>query len=80
MRAEIEGSKEGKRAVYTATMVDENTARAAGSGTGSVAELLLEGKIDRPGIYPVEQVLPTDLFNATMEKRGIAIDRHLAFF
>jgi saccharopine dehydrogenase-like NADP-dependent oxidoreductase len=80
IRAEIEGRKGDRKALYTATMVNENTARAAGHGAGSVAELLLEGKIDRPGIYPIEQVLPTDLFNATMEKRGVAIDRHLVLY
>ncbi|MEG3437197.1 saccharopine dehydrogenase NADP-binding domain-containing protein [Pannus brasiliensis CCIBt3594] len=79
MRAEIEGEKENRKALYTATMVHENTAFSAGCGTGSVAELLLAGKLDRPGIYPVEQILPTELFNATMEKRGITIDRHLVF-
>jgi saccharopine dehydrogenase-like NADP-dependent oxidoreductase len=78
MRAEIEGWKNDRKALYTATIVHENTARVAGCGTGSVAELLLTRKIGRAGIYPVEQVLPTNLFNATMEKRGIIIDRHLA--
>ncbi len=73
MRAEITGIKSGKQSRYCSTMVHENTAIAAGSGTGSIAQLLLEEKLYKPGIYPVEQVLPTDLFLAAMDSRGIEI-------
>jgi saccharopine dehydrogenase-like NADP-dependent oxidoreductase len=75
MLAKVEGWKEEKKAIYQATMIHENTAQAAGWGAGSVAELILTGKIQKPGIYPVEQVLSTELFHATMEKRGIKLDR-----
>ncbi len=73
MRAEITGSKAGKPATYCATMVHDNTAIAAGAGTGAIAQLLLAGKLKRPGIYPVEQALPTDLFIAAMDSRKIKI-------
>jgi saccharopine dehydrogenase-like NADP-dependent oxidoreductase len=57
-------------------MVHNNTAKAAGAGTGSIAQLVLEGKLHQPGIYPVEQVLPTDLFLRAMESRDITIHQN----
>jgi saccharopine dehydrogenase-like NADP-dependent oxidoreductase len=75
MLAKVAGWQGQQNAVYQATMVHENTAQAAGWGTGSVAELILAAKIQKPGIYPVEQVLSTELFHATMKKRGIKLDR-----
>ncbi|MDV3001416.1 MAG: hypothetical protein N5P05_003022 [Chroococcopsis gigantea SAG 12.99] len=74
MRAQIEGQKAGKNVTYEATMVHPHTSMAAGCGTGSVAQFLLEGKINQPGIRPVEQVLPTDLFQESMKRRGIVIN------
>ncbi|MGF1539065.1 MAG: saccharopine dehydrogenase family protein [Pleurocapsa sp.] len=73
MRAEITGEKQGKHTKYLATMTHENTAIAAGAGTGSIAELLLQGQLKQPGIYPIEQALPTDLFVAAMKSRNIEI-------
>jgi hypothetical protein len=43
-----------------------------------VAELILAAKLQKAGIYPVEQVLSTELFHATMKKRGIKLDRSCA--
>lgn len=73
MRAEITGEKAGNTQTYCATMIHENTAIAAGSGTGAIAQLLLEGKLKQPGIYPVEQALSTELFLEAMNSRGIEI-------
>jgi saccharopine dehydrogenase-like NADP-dependent oxidoreductase len=53
--------------------VHDNTAVAAGAGTGSIAELMLMGKLDKPGVWPVEQALSTELFERTMQSRGIEI-------
>ena len=73
MRAEVTGIKAGKKTKYCSTMVHDNTAIAAGAGTGSIAQLILEGKLKKPGIYPVEQALPTELFLAAMQSRNIKI-------
>ena len=73
IRAEITGTKAGKPQIYCTTIVHDNTALAAGAGTGAIAQLLLEGKLQQPGIYPVERVLPTDLFLEMMESRKIEI-------
>jgi saccharopine dehydrogenase-like NADP-dependent oxidoreductase len=73
VRSEVSGIKDGKNASYCSTLVHNNTAIAAGAGTGSIAQLLLEG-FSKPGVYPVEEALPTDLFKKTMHSRQINID------
>ncbi len=73
IRSEVTGRKDGQPASYCSTLVHENTAIASGCGTGSIAQLLLEGKLKKPGVWPVEQVLPTDLFEQAMQSRGIKI-------
>jgi len=74
MRAEITGEKAGKPHTYCSTMTHEDTAVAAGFGAGAIAQLILEGKLNRPGIYPVEQVLSTELFIAAMNSRQVKIE------
>ena len=73
MRAEITGEKAGKPHTYCSTMVHEDTAVAAGYGTGAIAQLILEGKLKQPGIHPVEQALSTELFVEAMNSRQIEI-------
>ncbi|KAB8315489.1 NAD-dependent epimerase/dehydratase family protein [Tolypothrix campylonemoides VB511288] len=73
VRSEITGHKDDKEAVFCSTLVHENTAVASGCGTGSIAQLLLNGKLKKPGVSPVEEALPTDLFEQTMQSRGIKI-------
>jgi saccharopine dehydrogenase-like NADP-dependent oxidoreductase len=74
MRVEISGWKNSQPVQYIASMFHENTAVAAGAGAGSVAQLILAGKLHRPGIWPVERVLPSELFTAAMKSRGIIIE------
>ena len=73
MRAEITGKSADKPHNYCSTMVHQDTAVAAGAGTGAIAQLILEGKIKQPGIYPVEQALSTELFVEAMQSRKIEI-------
>ena len=73
MRVEITGETAGEHQTYCATMVHDNTSIAAGAGTGAIAQLLLEDKLKQPGIYPVEQVLSTELFLEAMASRQIEI-------
>jgi saccharopine dehydrogenase-like NADP-dependent oxidoreductase len=72
IRSEVSGRKDGNPASYCSTLVHENTAIASGCGTGSIAQLLLEG-FKKPGVWTVEQALPTDLFEQAMQSRGIKI-------
>jgi saccharopine dehydrogenase-like NADP-dependent oxidoreductase len=76
VRAEVTGQKNGKTAVYCASLVHTNTAVAAGCGTGSIAQLLLAAKLTKPGVFPVEAALPTDLFMQIMQNRGIEINQN----
>ncbi|MEC4816010.1 MAG: saccharopine dehydrogenase NADP-binding domain-containing protein [Scytonema sp. PMC 1069.18] len=73
VRSQITGQKDGKTAIFCSTLVHENTAVASGCGTGSLAQLLLDGKLKHPGVTPVEEALPTDLFEESMQSRGIKI-------
>lgn len=75
IRSVVTGQKDRKVAHYCSTLVHENTAVAAGYGTGSIAEQLLSGELKKPGVWPVEQVLPTDLFEKAMHSRNLNIDR-----
>ncbi len=75
VRSEVTGQKDGQQAVYCSTLVHNNTAAAAGCGTGSIAQFLLEGKLKKPGVRPVEEALPTDLFAEAMQSRGIIIQQ-----
>ncbi len=76
VRSEITGQKDGQTAIYCSTLVHENTAVASGCGTGSIAQLLLEGKLKKPGVWTVEQALPTDLFAQAMQSRSIKINHN----
>ncbi|MEA5579756.1 saccharopine dehydrogenase NADP-binding domain-containing protein [Nodularia harveyana UHCC-0300] len=74
VRSEVTGKKNGETSVYCSTLVHENTAIAAGCGAGSIAQLLLEGKLKKPGVSTVEVAVTTDLFMQAMHKRGININ------
>ncbi|MBE9055188.1 saccharopine dehydrogenase family protein [Sphaerospermopsis sp. LEGE 08334] len=76
VRAEVTGKKDSKTATYVSTLLHENTAIASGLGTGSIAKLLLEGKLKHPGVLPVEAALTTDLFKQIMAERKIQIGSH----
>lgn len=75
IRSEVTGEKNGRPARSSSTLVHPNTAIAAGHGTGSVAELLLSGQLSKPGVWAIEEALPTDLFEQTMQSRGIQIQQ-----
>jgi saccharopine dehydrogenase-like NADP-dependent oxidoreductase len=74
IRSKVTGRKDGKEASYCSTLVHENTAIAGGCGTGSIAQLILEGKLKKLGVWPVESALSTDLFTEVMQTRGIKFD------
>lgn len=58
------------------TLIHENTAMAAGYGTGSIAQYLLSGEIKQPGVWPVERILSTQLFERAMQQRQISLQTH----
>ncbi|MGB3138955.1 MAG: saccharopine dehydrogenase NADP-binding domain-containing protein [Nodosilinea sp.] len=73
MRCDIKGRQESRAVHYVSTFAHERAAIAAGLGTGSMVELMLLGRLKRPGVYPVEQALATDLFKAAMASRQLGI-------
>lgn len=75
MRMLIEGEKDGEPATYISTLDHEDTAYCAGSGTGAIAQLILSGRLEKPGIWPVEQSLSTELFEETLAQRELNIVR-----
>ncbi|MEB3211429.1 MAG: saccharopine dehydrogenase NADP-binding domain-containing protein [Leptolyngbyaceae bacterium] len=77
MRCDVKGDRDGHPVHYSSTFTHESAAIATGQGTGSIAELILSGQLQQPGVHPVEQVLSTELFQATMQSRHLNI--HEAF-
>ncbi|HEY9906389.1 MAG TPA: saccharopine dehydrogenase NADP-binding domain-containing protein [Thermosynechococcaceae cyanobacterium] len=75
IRSEVTGQKDGKIAKACSTLVHDNTAIAAGNGTGSVVELLLSGQLKKPGVWAIEEALTTDLFTQAMRSRSIPIQQ-----
>ncbi len=80
MRSQVTGTKAGQPARCCSTLVHPDTATAAGIGTGTVAELILSGQLHKPGVWAIEQALPTDLFEAAMRSRNIGIQFELEEF
>jgi saccharopine dehydrogenase-like NADP-dependent oxidoreductase len=79
VRSAVSGMKEGKSATFCSSTTHESAAVATGIGTGSIAEMMLGGKLDRPGVWPVEQALPTDLFEQIMASRNMSVYRDFRY-
>ncbi|MCC3430961.1 MAG: saccharopine dehydrogenase NADP-binding domain-containing protein [Microcoleus sp. PH2017_04_SCI_O_A] len=75
VRSQVSGIKNGQPAKVRSTAVHPNAATATGIGTGSIAQLMLEGKLTKPGVWSVEQALSTELFEAAMQNRNLNIEQ-----
>lgn len=75
MRAEVRGQKQGQSTCHYSTFAHPNTAIAAGHGAGSIAQFLLSGELKRPGVWSVEEALPTHLFEQAMHERSLVIQQ-----
>ncbi len=73
MRVDVKGQKDDRTAHYWSTFTYDNAAIATGIGTGSISELILARKIDRSGVFPIEQVLSTKQFEQILSSRKIII-------
>ena len=71
--AEVKGWKGGKKQTCHLNFYHENTSIAAGIGTGTVAQLVLNEEIKQPGVWSVEQAVTSDLFDRTIAQRGLKI-------
>ena len=75
IRVDVIGQKNGKLAQYSSTFLHDSAAIATGIGTGSISEFILSERIKVPGVYPVEQVVTTPLFQEMLASRQIAIEQ-----
>lgn len=75
VRVEVRGQKKGRNASYCSTLIDQDAAIATGRGTGSIAQLILNNQLTKPGVWTPEQILPTNLFEQAMLSRGLVIEQ-----
>jgi saccharopine dehydrogenase-like NADP-dependent oxidoreductase len=75
VQAEVVGQKAGQPKRYRSALVHPSAAIATGCGTGCIAQFLLSGQLQKPGVWAVEQILPTDLFEQAMQSRQITIQQ-----
>lgn len=78
IRSQVTGTRQGQPAQVLSTLFYPDTATLAGIGAGTVAELILSGSLHRPGVWPVEQALSTDLFEQAMATREIQIPQQIS--
>lgn len=69
---DLAGEHQGQPAQVRLTFSHPHMLRAVGAGTGSLAQLLLAQRWQKPGVWPVEQALPSALFQETLEQRGLS--------
>ena len=77
IRSDVAGVKYGKAVYCRSTLFHPSAAAAAGIGTGTIAELILSGALRKPGVWAPEQAIPSQLFKAAMQSRGIKIHQQL---
>lgn len=70
MRVAVTGTFDQQPAETVVTFTHTDTAAAVGAGTGTVAQQLLAG-FQKPGVYPVEQALPTEAFLQGLHQRHL---------
>jgi saccharopine dehydrogenase-like NADP-dependent oxidoreductase len=73
IRSEVTGEKSGLLKQYCSHFVHDNAALATGHGTGSIAQCILSGQLNKPGVWAVEQALSTPLFEETMRIRNLSL-------
>jgi len=81
LRVIVSGKKNGAPANYTYEMTtykDRETqvtamARAASNTISVVAQMIGNGNISKPGVYPPEEIVPGELYISEMEKRDVHI-------
>ncbi|HEY9620084.1 MAG TPA: hypothetical protein V6C78_06930 [Crinalium sp.] len=77
IRSDVTGVKYGQVVRCRSTLFHPSAAEAAGIGTRTIAELILSGELKKPGVWAPEQAIPTQLFEAAMQSRGVEIHQQL---
>jgi len=78
MRAQVSGERAGAPARADLRVVHSDTAAAAGAGAGSLVQLMLQGELAQPGVWPIERALPLERYREVLAQRGIAIQQQSA--
>ncbi|WP_204138146.1 saccharopine dehydrogenase family protein [Halomicronema sp. CCY15110] len=73
IHCDVQGHKAGETAHYCSWFAHPSAAIAAGIGAGYIAELLLSGQINQPGVYPVEQAVTTAQFRQALARRQLSL-------
>ncbi|MBW4464315.1 MAG: saccharopine dehydrogenase NADP-binding domain-containing protein [Pegethrix bostrychoides GSE-TBD4-15B] len=77
MQATVCGVRQQRQGCYRLGFSHSHTATAAAAGTGGIAQFLLSGELRHPGVWSVEQALPTQLFEQASQQRGLVIQQEL---
>ncbi len=72
IQAKVIGKQSGKKSSFCSSIIHKDTATVTGIGAGSIAELILSGKLHKPGVWSVENSLSTELFEQVIKSRGFA--------
>lgn len=73
MVAQVQGQRQGQPTTATVTFSHPQMIRTVGAGTGSLAQLILTGQWSKPGVWPVEQAIPSELFLKTLHQRQLPV-------
>ena len=79
MRSQVQGQHHGRAAAAVSTVVMADTAISAGYGTGSIAQLILAGDFAAPGVWTVEEGVPSALLRSALEARGINVQQTVKY-
>ncbi len=77
MQASVYGQRQQQPACCQLSFSHAHTATAAAAGTGGIAQFLLSGELEHPGVWSVEQAMPTGLFEQAMQQRALNIEQEL---
>ncbi len=77
IRSEVTGRTAGQAMQVISTLVAADTAIAAGQGTGGLAQLILAGELQKPGVWTVEESLPSLLFQKLVRERHLQYQQTL---
>jgi saccharopine dehydrogenase-like NADP-dependent oxidoreductase len=75
VKVEVSGVKAGKSMTAFSQFSHPNTAKACGMGTGMIAQSILTGQLQKPGVSTVETAFPTSLFHQGLALRSLEIYR-----
>ena len=70
IQAKVIGKNSGKKEDFCSSIIYKDTATVTGIGTGGIAELILSRKLNKPGVWSVENTVSTELFEKVMQSRG----------